>query len=91
MRHFLIKHKNIKFRKRKCGKERTAAEEEYAVADFENLLSCVLCFNVLPSPRGGEDGALARCPLCCWERFPSEHRQVQQESSASALYQWTAG
>jgi hypothetical protein len=42
MRRF-IKRKNIKFRKRKCGKEQTAEE---CVADFEKFLTYVL--SVLP-------------------------------------------
>jgi hypothetical protein len=65
MRRF-IQRKNIKFRKRKCGKERTAEE---CVADFEKFLTYVR-FSVLP-PREG-DGAESRCPL--WGRFPPERR-----------------
>ena len=65
MRQF-IKHKTIKFRKRKCGKKQTAEE---CVADFEKFLSYI-CFSVL-SPRD-EDGAEARCPL--WGQFPPECR-----------------
>jgi hypothetical protein len=62
-----IKHKNIKFRKRKCGKEQTVEE---CVADFEKFLTYVCLFSVLPSRE--EDGAESRCPL--WGRFPPERR-----------------
>lgn len=62
--HF-INCKNIKFRKKKCGKDRTA--EEYAV-DFEKFLSYVP-FDVLPPME--VDIAQAQCPFASWGKVPS--------------------
>ena len=65
MRRF-IKRKNIKFRKRKCGKEKTAEE---CVEAFEDFLERVR-FDFL-NPRDG-DGDLMRESI--WGRFPPELR-----------------
>ena len=65
MRRF-VGRKNIKFRNRRCGKEKTA--EEY-VDLFENFLEKVR-FDFL-SPRDGEEES-EMDPL--WGRFPPERR-----------------
>ena len=65
MRRFINK-KNIKFRKRKCGKEKTAQE---CIPEFEKFLEKV-CFNFLePKENDSKD---CRDPL--WGRFPPERR-----------------
>ena len=65
MRRF-IKRKAIKFRKRKCGKEKTAEE---CITEFENFMH-TLRFDFLP-PRE-DDGYDGMDPL--WGRFPPELR-----------------
>ena len=65
MRRFIAR-KRIKFRKRKCGKEKTAEE---CVQDFEEFMY-KLRFDFLP-PRE-DDGDDGRDPL--WGRFPPEKR-----------------
>ena len=65
MRRF-IKRKNIKFRRRKCGKEKTAEE---CIPEFEQFMS-TLRFDFLPPREDG--GAAERDPL--WGRFPPELR-----------------
>ena len=65
MRRF-ISRKNIKFRKRICGKEKTAEE---CVPEFEKLF-LKLRFHFLDPKEGDLDSA--RDPL--WGRFPPERR-----------------
>ena len=65
MRRFIATEK-IKFRKRKCGKEKTAEE---CIQDFEEFMH-KLRFDFLP-PRE-DDGDDGRGPL--WGRFPPERR-----------------
>lgn len=67
-----IKHKNIKFRKRKCGKERTAEE---CIKDFEEFLY-KMRFDFLDPIE--EDGASGRDPL--WGRFPPSRRYNMDQS-----------